>query len=63
MAGWGMTFIILGIGSFVLPLVGLQFSVFTVVREVVFHGSQGLTSLVFIGVGAAMLFIGAFMDD
>lgn len=63
MAGWGITFIILGIGSYILPMIGLQFSLFILVREIIFNGSQGVTSLVFIGVGAVMFLIGAFVDD
>ncbi|MBC7796881.1 MAG: hypothetical protein H7Z37_08415 [Pyrinomonadaceae bacterium] len=35
MRGWGITFLILGIGSFILPLMGMQFSLLSLFGQYV----------------------------
>lgn len=35
MRGWGITFLVLGIGSFILPLIGVQFALLSLFGQYV----------------------------
>lgn len=57
MVGWGITFIIIGIGAFILPMIEMQFILITLANNL--FGSETVTAIVFIGVGVALIIIGA----
>lgn len=48
MRGWGITFVIFGIGSFILPLMGLQFKLLSLFGE---YQSIAGVALLIIGIG------------
>ncbi len=58
MRSWGVIFIIVGIGSYVLPLVGFQFILVSALNESI-GGPFG--SLIAIGVGAVLFILGMVM--
>ena len=55
MKGWGITFLLLGIGSFVLPMMNLQFSLISIFGE----GNEAITGGVFIAIGIILFLVGA----
>lgn len=55
MKATGITFIIIGIGSFILPLFDIQFILFTFLYLIL--GSELTTAIVFIVVGALLILI------
>jgi len=57
MIGWGITFIFIGIGSFVLPMMDRQFVLITLFNEL--FGSEVVTAVVFIGIGLALTVFGS----
>ena len=52
MRSWGITLIILGIGSYILPMMGRQFILVSI------FGDSPLVGVGFIGVGAFLAFAG-----
>lgn len=53
MIGWGVTFIIIGIGSYLMPLMDMQFALISL------FGKSPLIGAGFIAVGAALCLLGA----
>jgi hypothetical protein len=58
MRGWGITLIILGVGSFILPLMGMQFALVSVFGEAQMPAAIGM-----IVIGGAMVYFGESNDD
>ena len=57
MKGWGITLIILGIGSFILPAMNMQFALISVFGE---GNEAGVgVGVGFIAIGAMMAFVGS----
>lgn len=54
MKGWGTTLILLGIGSFILPAMNLQFSLISIFGQ----GNETVTGVVFIALGGLMMLAG-----
>lgn len=54
MKGWGITFCILGIGSFILPKMGMQFSLISLFGE----GNEAITGTAFLLIGLVLLLVG-----
>jgi hypothetical protein len=59
MKGWGTTFVILGIGSFILPRMGMQFSLISIFGE----GNEAIVGVAFIAVGAIMHLTGRRTEE
>ena len=57
MIGWGIMFILIGVGSFVLPMMDRQFVLITLFNEL--FGSEIVTAVVFIVVGLALIIFGS----
>ncbi|MCP5560278.1 MAG: hypothetical protein H7A55_21215 [Verrucomicrobiaceae bacterium] len=55
MKGWGITLIILGIGSFILPAMNMQFALISIFGE----GNEAGVGVGFIAIGALMAFVGS----
>ncbi len=55
MKGWGITLIILGIGSFILPAMNMQFALISIFGE----GNEAGVGVGFIAIGALMTFVGS----
>jgi hypothetical protein len=53
MTGWGVLLVILGIGSFVLPMIGLQFRLMDVVEDY-----QPYAGIVVAAIGAVLIYLG-----
>ena len=54
MKSWGSLLIILGIGSFILPMMDIQFTLIQIFGE----GNEKLAGGAFIAVGAVLFFLG-----
>ena len=55
MKSWGVTFLLLGIGSFVLPMMNLQFSLISIFGE----GNEMITGGVFLAIGIVLFILGS----
>jgi len=59
MRGLGVALLILGIGSFILPLVGMQFRLLSLFGE----GSQPIVAIVIAVIGAVLIFVSMSRDQ
>lgn len=56
--GWGVILVIIGVGSWILPLFGLQFKFLTLFSLLL--GVPGyVSSLIFIAIGAVLYYLGS----
>ena len=55
MKGWGITFLLLGAGSFILPMLNLQFSLISIFGE----GNEAITGGLFIAIGLVLFILGS----
>lgn len=58
MRGWGFTLILLGLGSFVLPMMGIQFRIMQLFGEYQLVGGLALAAA-----GGLMVFFGGSSDE
>jgi len=61
MKSWGVTFIIIGIGSFFLRKFNIQFTLFMYLYHLI--GSELITALVFIGAGLFLILFASFLEN
>jgi len=58
MKNWGLTLIVIGLGSFILPIVGIQFSLISLFGE----ENQTLVGLGIAGLGAILYAVGSIRE-
>jgi len=55
MIGWGVTILIIGIGSFLLPMMGMQFRIMAIFGE----GNEQMGGVILAVIGVILIVIGA----
>ncbi len=58
MRGWGVMLVIIGLGSFVLPMVGIQFRLISIFGEYQLFAAIGM-----VVIGGVMIFFGSSDSD